>query len=157
METVLHKATLDDASVLAEMNQMLIDDEGSVNPMSLDQLKTRIHRWLESGEYEAVILSRNDETVGYVLYRQERNEYDIDELNIYVRQFFVNRAYRRRGIGRAAFEQVVSDYFPPQATIVLEVLASNLQGRSFWERLGFEPYYTAYRRPARITEPSDPV
>ena len=146
MQTLLQMATIADARDLAEMNRMLIDDEGSANPMSVDALEQRMYKWLETGAYEAVLIYRNDEIVGYVLYREERDEYDIDQINIYVRQFFVKRAYRRRGIGKAAFELVVRSQFPPNATIILEVLSTNLQGRAFWEHIGFEPYFTVYRR-----------
>jgi ribosomal protein S18 acetylase RimI-like enzyme len=146
METLLHHATLDDAAELADMNRMLIEDEGSDNPMAREALEARMRGWLTSGVYQAVLLRRQGEVVGYVLYRQETNEYNVAQQIVYVRQFFVKRTYRRRGIGRAAFEQVVAQLFPPDAVIILEVLATNLQGRAFWERLGFEPYFTTYRR-----------
>jgi ribosomal protein S18 acetylase RimI-like enzyme len=150
MEIHLRPVRFDEVPELAQMNRMLIEDEGSDNPMSVDALAERITHWLDTDAYRVVIIERGEDIIGYVLYRQETDEYDIENINIFVRQYFVKRAYRRRGIGRTAFEQVVQSYFPPQATIVLEVLSSNVQGRSFWERLGFEPYYTAYRRPAHV-------
>lgn len=150
MEARLRPVRMDEVHELAQMNRMLIEDEGSDNPMSAESLEKRITHWLETDAYRVVIIERNDDIIGYVLYRQETDEYDVENVNIFVRQFFIKRAYRRRGIGRVAFEQVVQSYFPPQATIVLEVLSSNVQGRSFWERLGFQPYYTAYRRAAKV-------
>jgi predicted acetyltransferase len=148
MDNLLQIATVDDVPELAAMNRMLIEDEDSPNPMSLEQLEARMHRWLSNGEYHAVIIHRNDEIVGYVLYREEPDAHDITQVLVHVRQFFIKRAYRRRGIGRTAFEQVVRSHFPPSAVIVLEILATNLQGRAFWERLGFMPYTTLYRRAA---------
>lgn len=152
METTIQQATLADVPQLAEMNRMLIEDEGSVNPMSLALLTERMQRWIASGEYHAVLIYRNDEVVGYVLYREERSDFDVDQLNIFVRQFFIKRTYRRRGIGQGAFEQVTQTHFPPYATLILEVLSTNLQGRAFWERLGFVPYFTTYRRAAQNTQ-----
>ncbi len=148
MQNTLEIVPSDNVHELALMNRMLIEDEGADNPMSIEQLEDRLRRWLNDGEYHAAMIYRNDEVVGYMLYREEQDAYDISRKNIYVRQFFVKRAYRRRGIGRSAFEQVVATQFPPETTIMLEVLASNLQGRAFWERLGFEPYFTTYRRRA---------
>lgn len=146
MEIQLREATPHDAPELAQMNRVLMEDEGAPNPMSLEGLQARMHDWLVKGIYKAVIITRAEAVVGYVLYRMETDATNVTNLNIHVRQFFVKRAYRRRGIGRRAFEQVVATHFPPNATIVLEVLAGNLQGQSFWERLGFEPYFTTYRR-----------
>lgn len=148
MQNTLQIVPSTDVRELALMNRMLIEDEGADNPMSIDQLETRLRRWLSGGEYHATMIYRNEEVVGYLLYREEQDAYDISQKNIYIRQFFIKRAYRRRGIGRSAFEQVVSTQFPTGTTIMLEVLASNLQGRAFWERLGFEPYFTTYRRRA---------
>lgn len=146
MDVQLREATPHDAPELALMNRMLIEDEGAPNPMSLDGLTARMTDWLVSGTYQAVVITRDEAVVGYVLYHSETDAADVTGVNIYVRQFFVKRAYRRRGIGRRAFEQVVATHFPPNATIILEVLAGNLQGQVFWERLGFEPYFTTYRR-----------
>lgn len=146
MENLLQAASIEDARDLAEMNRMLIEDEGSDNPMTIDELEARIKNWLENNIYQAVFITRNDEIVGYLLYKEERDEYDREQFNILIRQFFIKRTYRRRGIGRSAFEQVVHALFSPDATIVLEVINSNIQGRTFWERLGFEPFYTTYRR-----------
>ncbi|MEO0562071.1 MAG: GNAT family N-acetyltransferase, partial [Chloroflexota bacterium] len=137
---------------LALMNRMMIEDEESGNPMSLTALEDRMCDWLTRGAYEAVLIYRNDDIVGYVLYREETDEYDADRVNVFVRQFFVKRAYRRRGIGQTAFEQVAGTHFPDNATIVLEVGARSLQGRAFWERMGFEPFSTTYRRRIEIPE-----
>lgn len=146
MDNLLQLATINDARLLAEMNRMLIEDEGADNPLHVDQLEERMHRWLSSEAYRAVLIHHHENVVGYVLYRETQDEFDAAQTIIHVRQFFINRAYRRRGIGRSAFEQVASSHFPPGAIITLDVLSSNVQGRAFWERLGFQAYYTVYRR-----------
>ncbi len=142
----LRVASSDDVLTLAQMNHMLITDEGSDNPMSIEQLEERMRRWLASGEYTAVFILRHGEIVGYLLFREEEDAYNAGHINIYVRQFFIKRAYRRRGIGKTAFEQVARAFFPDEATVLLEVLSTNMQGRAFWERLGFQPFFTTYRR-----------
>ncbi|MGV2436159.1 MAG UNVERIFIED_CONTAM: hypothetical protein LVT10_15820 [Anaerolineae bacterium] len=38
------------------------------------------------------------------------------------------------------------EFFPQGANITLEVLNGNIQGRSFWEALGFEAFSVTYRR-----------
>ncbi|MFZ4813066.1 MAG: GNAT family N-acetyltransferase [Phototrophicaceae bacterium] len=149
IENVFYLAAAQDAPELALMNRQLIEDEGSENPMSVDQLEMRMRHWLESRNYSAVFIRRGDETVGYLLYQLETDDHDVTRQRVVVRQFFIHAAYRRRGIGREAFEQLAAAHFPLNATIILEVLAANVQGRAFWERLGFEPYYTTYRRYAR--------
>ena len=49
-------ATLNDVPTLARMNQQLIRDEKSRNPMTLVELEQRMAGWL-SAEWEAVIFS----------------------------------------------------------------------------------------------------
>jgi GNAT superfamily N-acetyltransferase len=153
MQIDLTTASLNDTPMLAQMNRMMIDDEGSENPMSLDALEKRMRDWFENEIYQAVLIHRGGDVVGYVLYREETDEFNIDQINIYVRQFFIKRAYRRRGIGRIAFEQVARTCFAPGGLIVLEVLARSLQGRAFWERMGFQPFFTVYRRSVEVSTP----
>ncbi len=81
-------AVQNEASVLAEMNQQLIRDEGHRNKMTLPELKLRMSKWLE-GEYAAVIFSEDNSDIGYALYRQ-------DEEWIYLRQIFVKNSMRRK-------------------------------------------------------------
>ena len=50
----LRSATLADATVLANLNQQLIQDEGHRNPMIAGELVERMRGWL-AGEYAAVI------------------------------------------------------------------------------------------------------
>ncbi len=76
------------------------------------------------------------------------DDYDPDQRMIFVRQFFVQRAYRRRGIGRRAFEQITEQYFPSDARVMLDVLATNSEALRFWEDLGFTRYATSLHRNA---------
>ena len=82
-EIRLRPATLDDVTILAEMNQQLVLDEGSRNPMALEQLKERMYRWL-TGDRDAVIVERRDETIGYMLFWRVADEYYPYKDSIYI-------------------------------------------------------------------------
>lgn len=147
MTIELRRATINDINALAEMNGELIRDERSRNPMNVHQLQLRMQTWLD-GNWSAVMIHKNKDLIGYLLYQQREDDYYPDQRVIYVKQFFVQRTYRRRGIGREAFEQIVSDYFPSNAKIMLDVLATNPEALHFWEDLGFRQYSTALQRDA---------
>jgi len=144
-EIRLRPATLDDVTILAEMNQQLVLDEGSRNPMALEQLKERMYRWL-TGDRDAVIVERRDETIGYMLFWRVADEYYPYKDSIYIRQFFIQPSFRRRGIGQIAFELIVSDVFDENVALSLDVLESNPEGKAFWSKMGFEVYHTTMRR-----------
>ena len=124
MEVEVRPATLDDVSILAEMNRSLIELEGSRNPMSLDRLGERMRGWLE-GNWEAALFEAEGETVGYALYRAQKDEYFPDEPEIYLRQIFIVAEHRGRSMGSQAVEQLAKRFFPAGARIVLEVLETN--------------------------------
>ena len=98
-------ATSSDLPLLAEMNFQLIRDEGHRNRMSQAELEERMARWL-AGDYEAVIFEQNDEPVGYTLFKEEPDW-------LYVRQFFIHREHRRKGLGRAAMEWLRENAWGP--------------------------------------------
>lgn len=147
MTVELRKATINDIATLAEMNKELIEDEHSRNPLNVHQLTLRMQTWLDSN-WSAVMIFKNSALIGYLLYQQRQDDNYMDERVIYVRQFFVQRTYRRRGIGREAFEQIVNEYFPSGTKIMLDVLATNPEALRFWEDLGFQQYSTALYRNA---------
>jgi GNAT superfamily N-acetyltransferase len=156
MELTFRKASLDDVPLLAQMNKQLIEDESSRNPMTLEELEARMTRWLEK-DYEAVFMVRNEDIVGYVLYRKADDEYFPYHSNIHVRQYFITRSWRRRGIGQVAFEQIVKDFFPQGSAITLDVLERNPEAKQFWLKLGFEVYHTTLRREGTGEEPTPPM
>jgi GNAT superfamily N-acetyltransferase len=126
------KATEVDVSLLARLNLQLIQDEGHRNRMALPELQARMRCWLQH-EYEAVIFEQHAMPVAYALYRK-------DDRAIYLRQFFVDRQHRRRGIGRRALQILLAEVWPPSWRITLEVLAQNRTGYAFWKALGFQDY-----------------
>lgn len=147
MTLIVRRATINDIGYLAEMNKQLIEDEKSRNPMNVQQLQVRMQTWIDS-DWSAVMIYKNDDLIGYLLYQQRRDEFEPMERVIYIRQFFVQRASRRRGFGRQAFDLIVSEYFPSDARIMLDVLASNPEALRFWEELGFATYATTLHRHA---------
>jgi ribosomal protein S18 acetylase RimI-like enzyme len=125
-------ATLDDCALLAELNHQLIRDEGHRNPMTVPQLEQRMRGFIE-GEYRAIILEEYDEVVSYALYREGPDE-------VYLRQLFVVRHRRRKGIGRRAVEILRSQVWPKNRRLTVEVLVTNAAAVAFWRALGYVDY-----------------
>jgi ribosomal protein S18 acetylase RimI-like enzyme len=139
----LHRATAHDVFILAQMNQRLIEDEGSSNPMTLTQLESRLRMWL-NGEWRGEIFMHDSNVVGYAIYRLQRGEFDNRE-TVYIRHYYIERDYRRLGYGRAGIEKLKNERFPAGTTVYLEVLTHNIRGRIFWKAMGFEEYSVTMR------------
>ena len=140
MELTIRRAEQTDLPLLAQMNKHLIEDEGSANPMTVGELERRMRGWLE-GAYKVDLFGLDgaeDEVMGYAVY-QPRGETSKAQEVICLRQFFIERRYRRRGLGRRAFERLREKRFAG-ARVTLEVLTANPAGLSFWEALGFREY-----------------
>ncbi|HWB13620.1 MAG TPA: GNAT family N-acetyltransferase [Pirellulales bacterium] len=131
-------ATLDDAPLLAEMNQCLILDEGHQNRMSLDELTQRMRGWLEK-EYRAVIFDKGDTCVGYALFKEE-------PAWVYLRQFFIRKECRRQGLGRAAIVWLSTNVWSQVGRVRLDVLVNNSTGIAFWKTLDFTEYCLTMER-----------
>jgi GNAT superfamily N-acetyltransferase len=125
-------ATLDDCPQLAELNHQLLRDEGHRNSMTVPELEQRMRAWL-SGEYRAVIYEESGEVVAYALFREQPEE-------VYLRQLFVVRHRRSKGIGRRAFEILRSQTWPKTKRLTVEVLVANKRAVSFWQSVGYTDY-----------------
>ena len=125
-------ATLDDAALLTELNQQLIQDEGHRNRMTFAELEGRMRTWLKT-DYQAVLFEQAAEIVAYAVYRPEQGA-------TYLRQFFVKRQRRRQGIGRAAMRLLLHKIIAPGARVYLDVLVDNSPARQFWRSIGFKDY-----------------
>ena len=125
----LRYASEADVPILARLNQQLVLDGLSPNPRSPAELEQRMRDWL-AGEYRAVIFEASGEAVAYAVFRPSVE-------GLYVQQFFVARAHRRRGVGRRAIELLREQVLPPGATLSLDVLLQNERGLEFWEAIGF--------------------
>ena len=125
-------AICDDVRLLAEMNQELIRDEGHRNKMGFEELKERMADFLQTG-YTAVIVSQSCEDVAYALYKQEQDW-------MYLRQIFVKKYVRRKGIGRMLIEWLKDGPWKGSEIIRTDVLINNKSGLRFWEEVGFGAY-----------------
>ena len=80
------------------------------------------------------------------MYQQRGDYYYPDQQVVYVRQFYIEREHRRRGLGRAAFHPLMQTRFPKGHAVTLDVVATNPAGQHFWLKLGFAPYFIAMKR-----------
>lgn len=84
MTATLVPASLSDVPCLALMNQRLIQDEGSRNPMTLSHLEDRMRGWLE-GDWKADLVMTEGKVVGYLLYCYRTDEYFPNLPEVYLR------------------------------------------------------------------------
>lgn len=133
-------AAADDVDLLAELNQGLARDEGSdIAEAGFAAFRDRMAGFL-AGDYEGTIFRDGERVAGYALYRRE------DEL-YYLRQFYICPEFRGQGLGRACFERLRREVFPPELELSLSVLATNPNGAAFWAALGLKPHHTNLRLP----------
>jgi ribosomal protein S18 acetylase RimI-like enzyme len=126
------KAVPSDLPLLARWNYQLIRDEGHRNPMGIPQLRRRMAGWIRK-EYKVLLFEQDQILAGYVLYRKEKG-------HVYLRQFFVDRKFRRKGWGRKAMKILLTKVWPQDRPVRLEVLVQNKRARAFWAAVGFKDY-----------------
>ena len=119
--------TIQDIPLLARMNKRLIEDEGSDNPMTVPELEERMLGFLGS-EYHGYFFTEGETVLGYALVRHTASP-------LYLRQFYVERAYRRRHIGQRAFHLLLT--YLETDRIDIDVLPWNEAGQQFWKSCGF--------------------
>ena len=124
----IKKCTLKDVAQLAILNKQLIDDEKSDNPMSIKELEDRMTGFLNT-EYDAYFFVVNNAVVGYALVKNTCSP-------LYLRQFFIDRQYRKQHLGTEAFKSLI-EYLKVKS-IDIEVLSWNEVGNRFWESCGFK-------------------
>lgn len=121
-----------DVAWLARMNQELIRDENHRNKMSVPELERRMSDFLRN-EYDAFIVSYSGSDIGYVLYRQDPDW-------LYLRQIFITKKMRRKGIGRRMIEWLRDNPWKEHKIIRTDVLVGNTAGINFWKTAGFREY-----------------
>ena len=121
------QCTSQDIHTLAVLNKRLIEDEKSNNPMSLEELENRMTTFLAT-EYNAYFFKEAEEIIGYALIRHTCSP-------LYLRQFYIDRAYRRKHYGEKAFHELLK--LLQVDTIDIDVLPWNEAGLQFWKSLGF--------------------
>ena len=123
----IRECSVQDARELAVLNRRLIEDEQSDNPMGPDELENRMREFL-SDSYTAYFFEDGGTAVGYALVRQ-------DVKPLYLRQFYIDRDFRRKHYGRDAFHALMTLLGPKEITV--DVLPWNRAGLAFWRSLGF--------------------
>jgi GNAT superfamily N-acetyltransferase len=141
-EVTIQAAQPSQFELLARMNKALIEDEGHRNPMSVDELRKRFERFVSTEGYSLDVILWRDEVVGFATYRQEPDNAEACGYHIHLRQFYISRGVRGRGIGSLAFESLMSARFKRGERIFLNVLETNPRGKEFWKKMGFRPYDT---------------
>lgn len=122
------KCSQDDIPQLAVFNKQLIEDEKSDNPMSVKELESRMDGFLKT-EYDAYFFEADSVIVGYALVKRTCSP-------LYLRQFFIEREYRKKHCGTEAFHALLN--YLNVDSIDIEVLSGNEPGNRFWESLGFK-------------------
>ena len=126
MEVV--RAALRDADILAELNKELIEDEQHPNPMGIAQLTERMRDWLAT-DYICYMAKEKGSIVAYCLYRDDESHY-------YMRQLYVDRAHRRKGIATRLLDWLYENVWTDKK-VRLDVLAHNEDAVAFYQRYGF--------------------
>lgn len=133
------EATDADSPLLGAMNHQLIADENHRNAMSVADLTERMRGFL-AGEYRAILFEEEGQVIAYALY----HPFEKDDL--YLRQFFVTRGSRRKGLGRQAVQLLFREIFPPEKRIVVTALSRNERALAFWSAVGFGEYCVSFER-----------
>ena len=122
------KAELTDVETLAELNKHLIEDERPPNSMNIAELTQRMREWLAT-DYICHIAKQDGRIVGYCLYRDDGGYY-------YMRQLYVDRAHRRKGIATQLLDWLYKNVWTDKK-VRLDVLAHNADAVAFYKRYGF--------------------
>ena len=142
MTVAIRKADPADVALLAQMNHRLVTDQGSVSTYSLQKFAQRFEEWLRTGEWQVDVVVEKEQIVGYAVYQERRDYYCEDKKVTYLRQFYIDRQYRGKGVGREALMTLVRTRFPKDMEVAVDVVASNPGGREYWSKMGFSPYFT---------------
>jgi len=123
----IQRCSVEDADRLAELNRQLIEDEKSDNQMNMEELKSRMKKFLQT-DYSAYFFLEDNEVIGYALVNEHTRP-------VYLRQFLIERTYRRNHLGRKAIELLIKELGVSEMDT--EVLSRNEAGLKFWESCGF--------------------
>ncbi len=132
----VRKCSSDDLTLLAEYNKRLIEDEKSDNPMDPAQLRVRMKHFLET-DYEAYLFESDGIAIGYALVKTTSSP-------PYLRQFYIDRPYRRQHFGLQAFRLLLETLNTDSMDV--EVLVWNKPALGFWKKMGFEERSLYMRR-----------
>ena len=129
-------ATLDDVPILTKMNRALVEDEQHRHRFKPDAWFEDRMRGFLSCVYKAVLFELDDEAVAYALYTDHPDHSD----TLYLRQIFVDRAYRRQGLGREVMRILKEEIWPKDKRLTVGALVGNQVALAFYKSVGFKDY-----------------
>jgi ribosomal protein S18 acetylase RimI-like enzyme len=138
-------AMLKDVPLLARLNRQLVEDEGHRNRLQTDAWLEKRMRVFLTGEYRAVLFELDGKTVAYVLYTDRTEHAD----TIYLRQIFVDRTSRRKGVGREVMRTLLEEIWPADKRVTVGVLQDNKAAIALYKSVGFRPYSIELEFPVR--------
>ena len=118
------------------MNRQLTEDEEHRNRFNTDDWFIKRMESFLNGEYQAVIFEHDGKVLAYALYRNHAEHAD----TIYLRQIFVDRAFRRQGIGRHVMKVLMKEYWSKEKRLTVEVLNHNKAAYEFYKSVGYQIY-----------------
>ncbi len=136
---------LKDVPLLACLNRQLVEDEGHRNRLQTDAWLEKRMRVFLTGEYRAVLFELDGKTVAYVLYTDRTEHAD----TIYLRQIFVDRTCRRKGVGREVMRTLLEEIWPADKRVTVGVLQDNKAAIALYKSVGFRPYSIELEFPVR--------
>lgn len=137
----LRPAGPDDLETLARLNRQLLEDEGHPTQLTDDELVARHREWQRTGEWTQDIIDVDGHAAGYILHAPNPYPLNADIPERFIRQFCVDRRFRRHGLGRDGFELFLAHRLPPGGRVTLDVLESNPGGQAFWQAVGCRPFF----------------
>ena len=124
----LVKCTLDNLSLLVQLNKQLFEDEKNDNIPSTEILEERLKCAMEQGSI-AYLFIENGKAAGYALVKTQLSPY-------YLSHFFICRDMRKKHLGTIAFNMLMTELNAD--SIDLDVFCWNQRGQAFWKSLGFK-------------------
>ena len=125
----IRRAEFIDFSLLAQMNKRLIEDERHPNKMKISELEERMKTWLR-GDYTGYLAEMDHVPLAYCLYRDDGDYY-------YMRQLYVEREHRRKGIAKKLLDWMFLNDWSDKR-VRTDVLAHNKDAIIFYEKYGFQ-------------------
>ncbi len=132
----IRSAGIDDLDALTRMNVELRADERIDNVMTDAEVKERMWGFIRGKTYRVHVFQEESNIVGYSVV-------DVTRTPVYMRQFFIARNSRRRGLGRKFFHILVG--LLDVDAIDVEVLAWNETAVEFYKKIGFSRRYVGMR------------
>ena len=110
--------------------------------MDVPALRRRFDRFIAEGR-SIDLFEDGGEILGFATHSEEETQAAPSGYHVHLHEFYIDRAYRRRGLGVQAFGLLAATRWRPGMRVVLDVLETNMAGRAFWTKVGFRPYSTA--------------